>query len=77
MSLFKEIFSIAYESGYCGNTWNATVEFLRDSSFGKLLESNDFSFDGLIYENFVCGRLDFENEKNNLYSPDTVINVLL
>ena len=68
MSKFKDMLSVAYELGFAGNTWNDTCVFLNDSSFGKILEKEDFSFDGMLYENYISGRLDFENENPNPFS---------
>ena len=58
----KDILFLAFESGFAGNSGNATVEFLQDSIFGKIITNDDLSFEGLIYEQYLLGNLEFENE---------------
>lgn len=62
MSFMKKVLDIAYEMGFNGNSWNSTVEFIQDSSYGKILETSDYSFDGILYDSWILGHLDYCNE---------------
>jgi len=62
MSVFKNVLAIAYEIGLCGNSYNSCVEFLKDSSYSKIIDSEDFAPGELIWEEYCVGYAEFESE---------------
>lgn len=61
MSKFKDILSIAFEMGMMGHSWNSVRSYLQDSSYGKVIEPEDYATNGSIYKNYLEGVAEKEN----------------